>query len=91
MMREAMVRALPNDEMQRVQSGSTNEAREVLKALRRCPLESLKPGQLGALKTRPDGTVIDGHHRVRVLRDRGVDVDSLPREIIAKQWLRRCV
>jgi len=34
MMREAMVRALPNDEMQRVQSGSTNEAREVLKALR---------------------------------------------------------
>jgi len=48
-------------------------------------LESLKPGQPGALKTRPDGTVIEGHHRVRVLRDRGVDVDSLPREIIAKQ------
>jgi hypothetical protein len=48
-------------------------------------IESLGPGQLGALKTRPDGTVIDGHHRVKVLRDRGVDVDTLPREIIPKE------
>jgi ParB-like chromosome segregation protein Spo0J len=45
---------------------------------------SLKPGQPGALKVRPDGTVLDGHHRLKVLRDRGVDVDSLPREVIAK-------
>jgi len=48
-------------------------------------IESLKPGQAGALKTRPDGTVIDGHHRVNVLRNRGVDVDTLPREIIPKE------
>lgn len=45
-------------------------------------IDSLKPGQEGALKTRPDGTVIDGHHRIKVLRDRGVDVDVLPREVI---------
>ena len=46
--------------------------------------ESLKPGQAGALKARPDGTVIDGHHRLKVLRDRGVDVEALPRGIIPK-------
>jgi ParB-like chromosome segregation protein Spo0J len=47
-------------------------------------IDSLKPGQAGALKVRPDGTLVDGHHRIKILRDRGVDVDSLPREIIAK-------
>jgi len=46
-------------------------------------IRSLAPGQVGALKTRPDGTVIDGHHRIAVLRDRGVDVDELPREVLA--------
>jgi hypothetical protein len=48
-------------------------------------IDSLKPGQEGALKARPDGTLVDGHHRIKILRDRGVDVDSLPREIIAKE------
>ena len=47
-------------------------------------VESLQPGQPGSLKTRADGTMIEGHHRVRILRDRGVDVDSLPREIVPK-------
>ena len=47
-------------------------------------IDSLKPGQPGSLKVRPDGMIIDGHHRVRILRDRGVDVDLLPREIIPK-------
>ena len=46
-------------------------------------IRSLAPG-LGALKARPDGTVIDGHHRIAILRDRGVDVDQLPREVLAK-------
>jgi hypothetical protein len=36
------------------------------------------------LKVRPDGTVLDGHHRIRVLAERGVDVHWLPREIIKK-------
>ena len=47
-------------------------------------VDSLQPGQAGALKARPDGTMIDGHHRIKILRDRGVDVDSLPREVIPK-------
>ena len=47
-------------------------------------IDSLKPGQPGSLKVRPDGMIIDGHHRIRILRDRGVDVDLLPREIMPK-------
>ncbi len=45
---------------------------------------SLTPGQPHGLKTRPDGTILDGHHRIYVLRKRGVNVDTLPREIIEK-------
>ena len=47
-------------------------------------IDSLRPGQQGSLKTKPDGTMIDGHHRIKILRDGGVDVDSLPREVIPK-------
>jgi ParB-like chromosome segregation protein Spo0J len=50
-------------------------------------IDSLKPGQPGSLKVRPDGTIVDGHHRIKVLRDRGVEVDSLPREIVPKEPL----
>ena len=50
-------------------------------------INSLKPGQAGSLKTRPDGTVIDGHHRLRVLHDRGIDIDALPREVIQKEQI----
>lgn len=46
---------------------------------------SLLPGQKEPLKTRPDGTILDGHHRIYILRGRGVDVDALPREIIVKE------
>ena len=44
-------------------------------------IESLKPESEGALKTKTDGTIMDGHHRIKVLRERGIDVDELPREI----------
>jgi hypothetical protein len=47
-------------------------------------ISSLKPGQPGSLKARPDGTLIEGHHRIKVLRERGMDVDELPREIVPK-------
>ena len=43
-------------------------------------IESLRPGEPGALEVRPDGTMMDGHHRVYVLRERGIDVEALPRE-----------
>ena len=48
-------------------------------------LDSLSPGQSGSLKTRPDGTMIDGHHRVKILASRGVDIDSLPWEIVTRK------
>lgn len=48
-------------------------------------IESLRPGAPGALKSRPDGTVLDGHHRVVVLRERGVVVDALPRDGLPQQ------
>lgn len=44
-------------------------------------IESLIPETTGALKTKTDGTIMDGHHRVKVLLERGVDVGKLPREI----------
>lgn len=47
-------------------------------------IQSLEPGKPGSLKVRPDGTIIDGHHRITVLRERGVDVDYLPREIVPR-------
>jgi ParB-like chromosome segregation protein Spo0J len=45
-------------------------------------IDSLQPGQPGALKVRPNGTVVDGHHRLKILYDRGIDIDALPREIL---------
>lgn len=50
-------------------------------------IESLRPGQAGALKVKRDGTMVDGHHRIKVLRDRGVDVDALPRELFDEEPL----
>jgi hypothetical protein len=47
-------------------------------------LASLVPGLRDCLKTRPDGTILDGHHRIYVLRQRGMDVDGLPREVVVK-------
>jgi HAD superfamily hydrolase (TIGR01509 family) len=47
-------------------------------------VHSLSPGQRDSLKARADGTLLDGHHRLQVLRLRGVDVESLPREIVDK-------
>ena len=47
-------------------------------------LASLLPGLQGCLKTRPDGTILDGHHRIHILRKRAVDVDELLRDVIVK-------
>lgn len=48
-------------------------------------IASLALGREGALKTRRDGTILDGHHRIAVLRERGVKVDELPRDIVKKE------
>jgi hypothetical protein len=47
--------------------------------------DSLMPGHQHSLKARPDGTILDGHHRIEILRQRGINVNSLPREIIARE------
>ena len=44
-------------------------------------LHSLLPEQDGSLLAKPDGTVLDGNTRVSILKGRGVNVDSLPREV----------
>jgi len=46
--------------------------------------QSLEPGRLGSLKVRPDGTIIDGHHRIAILQKRGIDVNQLPREVVPR-------
>lgn len=60
-----------------------------LDSFHRIPSDELKKGlslgQPHCLKTRPDGTMLDGHHRIYVLRSRGEDVDSLPREVVTKE------
>jgi hypothetical protein len=43
---------------------------------------SLAPGLEHCLKTRPDGAMLDGHHRIFVLRRRDEDVNALPREVL---------
>jgi ParB-like chromosome segregation protein Spo0J len=48
-------------------------------------VRSLRPGLEHSLKVRPDGTILDGHHRIAVLWDRGANVDASPREIITKE------
>ena len=42
-------------------------------------IDSLGPDAAEPLRVKPDGTVMDGNTRIKVLRDRGVDVDALPR------------
>jgi hypothetical protein len=45
-------------------------------------LQFLQPGNIEALKVRPDGRIMNGNTRIKVLEERGVDVDSLPREVL---------
>jgi hypothetical protein len=60
-----------------------------LAAFEKLPTDALKqslvPGQAHCLKTRPDGTMLDGNHRVHVLGGRGEDVNALPREVVERE------
>lgn len=47
-------------------------------------IDSLLPGNPHALKVTTEGTIMDGNHRIKVLLERGIDVDHLPREIWEK-------
>jgi len=48
-------------------------------------ISSLHPGQPGSLKARPDGAVLDGHHRLSILLERGEDIHQLTREIMERE------
>ena len=39
----------------------------------------------GRVAKGPDGTILDGHHRLKILRDRGIEVHALDREIVRKE------
>jgi hypothetical protein len=40
---------------------------------------SLLPGRRDSLKTRPDGIILDGHHGIVILLERGEDILRLAR------------
>ena len=44
-------------------------------------IESLKPDSRIPLRVNPDGTIVDGNTRIRVLEERGIDVNKLERII----------
>jgi hypothetical protein len=68
---------------QTLQSGS---ARCALDYWRRLPTDDivrlLRPGGVEALRVKPDGRIMNGNTRVKVLEERGLDVNALPREIV---------
>lgn len=43
-------------------------------------LATLLPGRTEALRVKPDGRVMNWNTRLKVLIERGEDIDSLPRE-----------
>lgn len=43
-------------------------------------VESLRPGRSEALRVKPDGRILNGNVRIKVLAERGFDVNSLARE-----------
>lgn len=45
-------------------------------------VESLYPGRSEALKVKPDGRVLNGNVRVKVLAERGFDVNNLECETV---------
>jgi hypothetical protein len=45
-------------------------------------IRSLAPGSREALRIKPDGRIMNGNTRIKVLEERGFDVNVLPREIV---------
>jgi hypothetical protein len=45
-------------------------------------VQSLQPGKRDALKVKSDGRIMDGNTRIKVLEERGFDINSLPREVM---------
>lgn len=83
-----LVADTPLPPLQRIHPDSTYdsdpEARRSLDFWRRQPtdaiVESLRPGARQPLIVKPDGRIFQANTRIRVLQERGYDVNSLPRE-----------
>jgi hypothetical protein len=45
-------------------------------------VRTLAPGGREALRVKPDGRIMNGNTRIKVLEERGFDVNSLPRDIV---------
>ena len=75
--------------LRRIHSDHTLEVgtnRVALENWRKQPTEdivnSLQPGQPEALKVKFDGRIMNGNTRIKVLEERGFDVNSLPWEVL---------
>ncbi len=44
-------------------------------------VESLQPGRVESLQVKPDGRIMNGNTRIKVLEERGVDVNRLPLDL----------
>ncbi len=75
--------------LRRIHSDQTLEAgsnRVALEYWRKQPTDdivnSLQPGRPEPLTVTSDGRILDGNTRIKVLEERGFDVNSLPREVL---------
>lgn len=78
-------------ELQRIHSASTYEADPLARILTYWRtrstqeiIDSHKPGQPESLKTWPDGRMASGNTRTLVLEERGIPINSLPREVVER-------
>ena len=78
-----------NPSLRRIHSDHTLEVganRVELEYWRQQPTEdivsSLQPGQPEALTVKFDGRIMNGNTRIKVLEERGFNVNSLPREVL---------
>jgi hypothetical protein len=75
--------------LQRIHPDATYQSGKAQLALghwRRPPADaivrSLAPGGREALRVQADGRIMNGNTRIKVLEERGYDVNRLPREVV---------
>ena len=79
----------PQPPLQRIHADATYQSGSAKLALEHWRKQStadivrtLAPGNREALRVKPDGRIMNGNTRIKVLEERGYDVNSLPREIV---------
>jgi hypothetical protein len=81
------VSASSNPPLRRIHSDAiyqSGSARLALEYWRKQPtsaiVDSLRPGKPESLQVKPDGRIMNGNTRIKVLEERGYDIEALPRE-----------